>query len=53
MEKKISPEEARHILLEEQQKKLNDCVKEITPILEKYGFGLQQTAPLIVLIPKK
>jgi len=52
MDKKITPEEAKKVLQEEMQKKLNECVKEITPILEKYGFALQQTLPQIILIKK-
>lgn len=44
--------EARALIMEENQKKLEACVKEITPILEKYGFGLQQTMPQIILIKK-
>lgn len=52
MDKKISVEEAQKILQQEAQKKLDECLKEITPILEKYGFALQQTMPQIILIKK-
>jgi virulence-associated protein VapD len=52
MEKKPTLEEAQKVLMEEQQKKLKECIDEITPILEKHGFGLQQTMPQIILIKK-
>ena len=45
--KKTSLEEAQKILMEEEQKKREECAKEIQAVLDKYGFKIYPGNPFI------
>lgn len=47
----LTPDEAKEVLVKDQQEKMAQCSKEITEILEKYGFTLQVTHG-IQFVPK-
>ena len=53
---KPSSEEARKILIKEQQEKQAQCSKEVQAVLDKYGMQLQAVAQVqanqVSIIPK-
>jgi len=56
-EKKLTPEEAKAVLIKEQEEKQQKCRAEIHKMLEKYGMQLQGyaivSATNVRVVPKK
>ena len=53
-EKELSKvQEAQKLLMEEQQKKIQACSKEINEVLKKHGFTLRTTPSQITLVPEQ
>ena len=48
----VTAEEAKAVLEAENQKKLADCGKEVSDVLEKYGFSLK-IEHMIQIVPKQ